>query len=209
MLPFHGATPVTTADIDTSTEKMTHMSDFFNKAWDVVKMPVGDKMYRAHTETRSFDWDAFGDTPEHALSTIANMWRNWMATNPDVTMTFEDFMEDVSVDEVVSGQGRMDREPYSSQTYDKDYLQYGSGDPEEMRMKLKEIDFDDLMRVARDPNNEIDDRYLTPEGLDEVHIDEIKDIFDQLPKDMTRDPPRGSKAGFDPMGDPFRMRRDE
>ena len=37
MLPANGVTPVTTADIDTSTERMTHMSDIFNKAWSVVK----------------------------------------------------------------------------------------------------------------------------------------------------------------------------
>ena len=181
----------------------------FEKAWEVVKMPVGDRMFRATRPTRKFDWEAHGDTEDHAVNTLANMWRNWVASNPDVSMSFEEFMEDVGVDEVVSGQGRMDRDPYSSETYDKDYLQYGSGDPEEMRMKLKEIDFDDLMRVARDPNNEIDDRYMTPEGLDEIGIDEIQSIYDQLPKDMTRDPPRGSKAGFDPMGDPFRLRGGE
>tara|TARA_R100000231_G_C5302701_1_gene158060 strand:+ start:282 stop:683 length:402 start_codon:yes stop_codon:yes gene_type:complete len=37
MLPANGVTPVTTADIDTSTERMTHMSDIFNKAWNIVK----------------------------------------------------------------------------------------------------------------------------------------------------------------------------
>ena len=181
MLPFHGATPVMTAGIDTSTERMTHMSDFFNKAWDVVKMPVGDKMYRAHTETRSFDWDAFGDTPEHALSTIANMWRNWMASNPDVTMTLEDFMEDVSVDEVVSGQGRMDREPYSSQTYGKDYLHEGPNDPtpDVMRQRLLERDIEELKQTLGDPTKDNDYRYLSEQGLREVGDDEIRDIYEQ------------------------------
>ena len=38
MLPLNGATPVTTAEKDTSTEKMTHMSDIFNKAWEFAKL---------------------------------------------------------------------------------------------------------------------------------------------------------------------------
>ena len=175
-----------TADIDTSTERMTHMSDFFNKAWEVVKMPVGDKMYRAHTETRSFDWDAFGDTPEHALSAIANMWKNWMASNPDVRMTLEEFMEDVSVDEVVSGQGRMDREPYSSQTYDKDYLHPGPNDPSDdvMRRFLYHMDMKELDRILSDPTKDNDYRFLSRENMLMVGDDEIRDIFSQLPPEM-------------------------
>ena len=55
----------------------------FEKAWEVAKMPVGDRMFRASRPTRSFDWEAHGDTEDHARETLANMWRDWMASNPE------------------------------------------------------------------------------------------------------------------------------
>jgi len=53
MLPANGVTPVTTADIDTSTERMTHMSDIFNKAWAFLTKGSPVPQY-ARTKDRDF-----------------------------------------------------------------------------------------------------------------------------------------------------------
>ena len=84
----------------------------FEQVWhSVVKMPVGDKMYRATRDTRNYDWDAYGDTPEHAREALANKWRDWMRTS-GATMPLDEFMEDVSIIEMISGQATMDGEPH-------------------------------------------------------------------------------------------------
>jgi hypothetical protein len=153
----------------------------FEKAWEIAKMPVGDRMFRASRPTRKFDWEAHGDTEDHARDTLANMWRNWMASNPDVTMSLEEFMDDVGIDEIVSGQARMDREPYGSQTYGEDYLHEGPNDPtpDVMRQRLLERDMEELKQTLGDPTKDNDYRYLSEQGLREVGDDEIRDIYEQ------------------------------
>ena len=158
----------------------------FEQVWySVVKMPVGDKMYRATRDTRNYDWDAYGDTPEHAREALANKWRDWMRTS-GASMPLDEFMEDVSIIEMISGQATMDGEPYSSDSYDKDYLHPGPNDPSDdaMRRFLYNMDMKELDRILSDPMKDNDYRYLSREAMLMVHDDEIRDIFSQLPPEM-------------------------
>ena len=170
----------------------------FEQVWhSVVKMPVGDKMYRATRDTRNYDWDAYGDTPEHAREALANKWRDWMKTS-GASMPLDEFMEDVSIIEMISGQATMDGEPYSSDTYDKDYLHPGPNDPSDdaMRRILYNMDMKELDRILSDPTKDNDYRYLSREAMLMVGDDEIRDIFSQLPPEMQSGGARGVPEKF-------------
>ena len=78
MLPSNGATPVSTADIDTSTERITIMSDIFNKAWEFAKLsPYEMAVAEEFSDPRDFMTasrmrEALGGMPYHEVVRMAN-----------------------------------------------------------------------------------------------------------------------------------------
>ena len=150
----------------------------FEKAWSLVKMPKGDVMYMAEWDSRNFNWRGFGDTPEHALASLANKWENWVKQT-GATIPLDEVLDDASVHEIISGGATMDYE------YDSDLdLVDGPNDPtpDVMRAKLMGMDIEELAGILGDPNIDRDYRYLSREGLETAGDDEIADIYSFLPK---------------------------
>ena len=86
----------------------------FEEGWLVAKMPVGDKMYIASSPTRSYDWEGYGDTPQHALAALEDKWRRYVAdmkaAGEDVSgmHSVEEMLENAMIREIISGGATMD-----------------------------------------------------------------------------------------------------
>jgi hypothetical protein len=70
------------------------------------------KIYAAINDSANYDWWAFGATEQEARDVFARMWLDWSKiSGADPHYWGADF-SDVSVFEVESGAGYMDRERY-------------------------------------------------------------------------------------------------
>lgn len=70
------------------------------------------KLYAVITESRNFDWWAFGETEKEARLVFKEMWLNWCAhSGADPEYWGIDF-DDISIQEIETGVGYMDREVF-------------------------------------------------------------------------------------------------
>ena len=109
----------------------------FEKAWSLVKMPKGDVMYMAECDTGSYNWRGFGDTPEHALAAIAAKWERWVE-NTGATIPLDEFLQNTSVDKIISGGATMDEE-YEYLHDGEDFVRDEHGDIQEDLSNLVDI----------------------------------------------------------------------
>jgi len=98
------------------------------------------KLFRAHTETRSFEWEAYGVTPEVARKNLRKMMMHWAKVSGAERQYMKDAADECEVYEVSDGLMQMDREPYVI----KNNVGESGGDPAkdlaEVLMALMEVE---------------------------------------------------------------------
>lgn len=68
-------------------------------------------MWKAWTETRNYELEAYGETEQHALDLLGQMWAKWKQQS-GATITVEEIVGDANVMQVELGCGYFDRELY-------------------------------------------------------------------------------------------------